>query len=73
MFWALEDLEDAGELGDREACLARLAAWFHDAVYDPRALPGANEADSARYAVTALRPLGLSAADDRAPSRTSSG
>jgi predicted metal-dependent HD superfamily phosphohydrolase len=66
MFWALEDLEGAGEIGDREACLARLAAWFHDAVYDPHALPGANEADSASYAVTALRPLGLSAAETRA-------
>ena len=66
MFWALEDLEAAGEIGDREACLARLAAWFHDAVYDPHALPGANEADSASYAVTALRPLGLSAAEIRA-------
>jgi predicted metal-dependent HD superfamily phosphohydrolase len=66
MFWALEDLEGAGEIGDREACLARLAAWFHDAVYDPHALPGANEADSASYAVTALRPLGLSAAEIRA-------
>jgi len=66
MFWALEDLEGAGEIGDREACLARLAAWFHDAVYDPRALPGANEADSASYALTALRPLALSAAEIRA-------
>ena len=51
MFWALEDLEAAGEIDDRQACLARLAAWFHDAVYDARALPGANEADSAAYAV----------------------
>ncbi len=66
MFWALEDLEGAGEIEDREACLARVAAWFHDAVYDPHALPGANEADSASYAGTALRPLGLSAAQIRA-------
>ena len=40
MFWALEDLEGAGEIGDREACLARLAAWFHDAVYDPHDAAG---------------------------------
>jgi predicted metal-dependent HD superfamily phosphohydrolase len=60
MFWALEDLEAAGEIDDRQASLARLAAWFHDAVYDARARPGANEADSAAYAVGSLRRLRLS-------------
>jgi predicted metal-dependent HD superfamily phosphohydrolase len=61
MFWALEELEAAGEIDDRQACVARLAAWFHDAVYDARALPGANEADSAAYAAASLRRLGLPA------------
>ena len=37
MFWALEELADEGELDDTRGALARLAAWFHDAVYDARA------------------------------------
>ena len=36
----------------------RLAAWFHDAVYDPAAPPGANEAASARLATQVLDRLG---------------
>jgi predicted metal-dependent HD superfamily phosphohydrolase len=35
-----------------------LAAWFHDAIYDPRA--GDNEEQSAAYAAEALEPLGVS-------------
>jgi len=59
MFWALEELEEAGEIDDRECSVARLAAWFHDAVYDPTARPGSNEADSAALARDTLQQLGI--------------
>ncbi|BBH65029.1 hypothetical protein ACTI_17140 [Actinoplanes sp. OR16] len=36
----------------------RLAAWLHDAVYDPRALGDANERDSAEFAEGLLLSLG---------------
>jgi predicted metal-dependent HD superfamily phosphohydrolase len=36
----------------------RLAAWLHDAVYDPRALGDANERDSAEFAEGLLTTLG---------------
>jgi predicted metal-dependent HD superfamily phosphohydrolase len=39
----------------------RLAAWMHDAVYDPRALGDANERDSAEFAETILQTLGVPA------------
>jgi predicted metal-dependent HD superfamily phosphohydrolase len=39
----------------------QLAAWFHDAVYDPTAEPGANEEDSARLAEDLLPAVGLAA------------
>ncbi|MEU8407109.1 metal-dependent phosphohydrolase [Micromonospora sp. NPDC048842] len=39
----------------------RLAAWFHDAVYDPRAAGDANERDSAELAESVLTGLGLPA------------
>jgi len=38
----------------------RLAAWMHDAVYDPRALGDANERDSAEFAAGLLSTLGTS-------------
>jgi predicted metal-dependent HD superfamily phosphohydrolase len=38
----------------------RLAAWMHDAVYDPRALGDANERDSAEFAAGLLTTLGVS-------------
>ena len=50
MFWAFEDLTDAGELGEDDAALGRIAAWLHDAVYDPSAVVGANESASAELA-----------------------
>jgi predicted metal-dependent HD superfamily phosphohydrolase len=37
----------------------RLAAWMHDAVYDPRALGDANERDSAQFAEGLLTTLGI--------------
>ncbi|GIF11127.1 putative metal-dependent HD superfamily phosphohydrolase [Actinoplanes teichomyceticus] len=52
---------------DRFAALAphpdrvRLAAWMHDAVYDPRALGDANERDSAEFAEGLLLTLGVPA------------
>jgi predicted metal-dependent HD superfamily phosphohydrolase len=36
----------------------RLAAWLHDAVYDPQALGDANERDSAEFAAGLLTTLG---------------
>jgi predicted metal-dependent HD superfamily phosphohydrolase len=63
VFWALEDLEERHEVSAREGALGRVAGWFHDAVYDPAAGGGANEADSADLAVRDLQALGL-ARDD---------
>ncbi len=63
MFWALEDLTDAGEVSDREATVGRVAAWLHDAVYDPSAAVGANESASAELAETLLPRVGLGAQD----------
>jgi predicted metal-dependent HD superfamily phosphohydrolase len=54
MFWALEDLTDAGELSDTDATLGRVAAWLHDAVYEPSSVVGANESASAELAETLL-------------------
>ena len=65
VFWALEDLTDAGELSESDGVLARIAAWLHDAVYDPAAAPGANEAASAALARDRLTDLGLDPADVR--------
>ena len=53
------------EVVDGHAALAphpervRLAAWLHDAVYDPRALGDANERDSAEFAAGLLATLGM--------------
>lgn len=59
MFGALEEVEEAREINDRQCSVARLAAWFHDAVYDPAARSGSNEADSAVLARDALQQLGV--------------
>lgn len=62
MFWAFEDLTDAGELGEDDAALGRIAAWLHDAVYDPSAVVGANESASAELAERLLPRVRLDAA-----------
>lgn len=62
MFWALEELTEAGELDEEQARVARIAAWFHDAVYNPRAAAGANEAASAQQARDDLTALGVDSA-----------
>jgi len=59
MFGALEELEGGDEIDDRQTSIARLAAWFHDAIYDPTAEAGANEADSAAFARDTLQNLGV--------------
>jgi predicted metal-dependent HD superfamily phosphohydrolase len=41
--------------------VVRLAAWFHDAVYDPPAAPGANEEASALLALRLLPDLAVAA------------
>lgn len=58
---AVLDVVDAyASLADRPD-LVRLAAWCHDAVYDPRAPGDANERDSAALAGALLTGLGLPA------------
>lgn len=32
VFWALEELEDAGEIDSAAGLLGRVAAWWHDAI-----------------------------------------
>jgi len=59
MFWALEDLERAEALNARDSALARVAACFHDAVYNPAAIDGENERSSAELAERSLHSLGL--------------
>jgi predicted metal-dependent HD superfamily phosphohydrolase len=62
LFWALEELEEAGEIGPRQAALGRLAAWWHDAVYSVSD-PAGNEAASAELASRQMAELGFGAAD----------
>jgi predicted metal-dependent HD superfamily phosphohydrolase len=52
----LDELLADGAVDDPAA--VRLAAWYHDAIYDPRAAEGANEAASAELAARVLPALG---------------
>jgi predicted metal-dependent HD superfamily phosphohydrolase len=61
----VDELLAAVPVDDGDA--VRLAAWFHDAVYDPRS--SGNEAASARLADEVLSSLGLSAARRAAVAR----
>ena len=56
----LDVVEDHAELAPHPERV-RLAAWMHDAVYDPRALGDANERDSAEFAEGLLATLGVPA------------
>jgi predicted metal-dependent HD superfamily phosphohydrolase len=69
MFGALEEMEEAHEIDDRQCSVARLAAWFHDAVYDPASRPGSNEADSAELARDTLQQLRFGVGDIEAIDR----
>ncbi|MDX2971181.1 hypothetical protein PWY87_02980 [Kribbella solani] len=58
-----EVLATVDELAEyaEDADTVRLAAWFHDAIYDPRADPGENEEVSAQLAELELAAAGLPA------------
>ncbi|WP_167454706.1 HD domain-containing protein [Micromonospora arborensis] len=56
----LDVVDQHAELADR-VDVVRLAAWWHDAVYDPRAAGDANERDSAALADSVLTGLGVPA------------
>ena len=55
---AVQRLGAAIDLGEPPARLVRLAAWYHDAIYDPTAPAGDNERASAALARRALDALG---------------
>ncbi|MFI6784207.1 metal-dependent phosphohydrolase [Micromonospora sp. NPDC050276] len=56
----LEVVDQHADLAGK-ADVVRLAAWFHDAVYDPRAAGDTNERDSAVLAQSVLTGLGVPA------------
>lgn len=53
----IDELADAADNADT----VRLAAWFHDAIYDPQADPGENEEVSAQLAELELAAYGVGA------------
>jgi predicted metal-dependent HD superfamily phosphohydrolase len=56
--WVLHHLPATG-VGLADSAAVELAAWYHDAVYDPRAGGGANEEASAVLAVERLASAGV--------------
>ncbi|HEY0472211.1 MAG TPA: hypothetical protein VGD34_11110 [Kribbella sp.] len=56
----LETIDELADLAD-DADSVRLAAWFHDAIYDPQADPGENEEVSAQLAELELSAYGVPA------------
>lgn len=56
---ALGELAAAGEVAGSDTVVARLAGWFHDAVYETGAAPGSNETASAALAEAVLGALGV--------------
>lgn len=64
MFTALQRLGREGSaLSEHALLLARLATWYHDVTYDPRATPGSNEQRSATIARDHLHRLGAAGED----------
>lgn len=59
---ALGELEAVGVVSSAGARLARVAAWYHDLAYDPRARTGSNEHRSAALARDHLHRLGVDTA-----------
>lgn len=57
----LETIDQLADLAD-DPDAVRLAAWFHDAIYDPQADPGENEEVSAQLAELELSAYGVEAA-----------
>ncbi len=56
----LETIDELAAVAD-DADAVRLAAWFHDAIYDPQAEPGENEEVSAQLAELELSAYGVEA------------
>ncbi|ADB34952.1 conserved hypothetical protein [Kribbella flavida DSM 17836] len=56
----LTTIDELADLAD-DADTVRLAAWFHDAIYDPQADPGENEEVSAQLAELELAAYGVEA------------
>lgn len=56
---ALDELAQAGEVDDEHLAVARVAAWYHDAIYDVHAAPEVTERASAELARVHLGRLGV--------------